>query len=341
MNPKKIENNLKQLCFKTLKTEVLSIDKLPNSGSNRKYYRLNLLNSSIIGVYNDYPLKENEAFINFTNHFNKHKIKVPKIIAYNPEECIYIINDLGNITLLDWLNKNRDGKEFPKKAIDIYKKVLSELVQMQIIAGKDFNYDFCFQNKEFNKESILLDLNYFKDKFLTTQNINFDDNKLVVEFNRFANHLLEEDNNFFMFRDFQARNIMLVDNEPYFIDYQGGRKGALQYDLASLLFQAKAQIPTKIKLLLIDFYIEQVRLLIPISSEKFIKYFYSFSLVRVLQTLGAYGLRGIIEQKAHFLESIPFAINNLKELFPKVEILEELSELKSIISEIINTKTHI
>lgn len=339
MNIQEIENNLKQLCFKTLNSEVLSVNKLPNSGSNRNYFRLHLENETIIGVYNDYPPKENQAFINFTNHFYKHKINVPKVIAYNSEQCIYLLNDLGDTTLLDWLTKHRIGNDFPQKALNIYKKVLIELVRMQIIAGKDFDYNYCFQNKEFNKESILLDLNYFKDKFLNTQNIAFDNTKLSDEFNVFADHLLEEENNFFMFRDFQARNIMLYKNEPYFIDYQGGRKGALQYDLASLLFQAKAQIPSEIKLLLIEFYIEQVKLHIPVNSKKFKKYFYSFALVRVLQTLGAYGLRGIIEKKTHFIESIPLAIKNLEELESKVTFLNELTELKLIIQQIINTNS--
>jgi aminoglycoside/choline kinase family phosphotransferase len=329
-----IEKNINNLFKDYLGSFPDSMVKLPNSGSNRIYYRLQKNNISVIASYNRDD-RENRAFINFTEQFEKAKINVPKILAQDLNKSIYILSDLGDATLLEWLINE---KTFSTKAISTYKNVLSELARMQIVAGKDFNYIYCHPFKEFDETAILYDLNYFEENYLSKTGIKYNHISLRTEFALFAKHLLIEKNNYFMFRDFQARNIMLVNDEPFFIDYQGGRKGALQYDLVSLLYQAKAQIPEKIKEELLEYYISVAKNYTKINLTTFTKYYYSFALIRVLQTLGAYGLRGIIEQKAHFLESIPFAINNLKELFPKVVILGELSELKSIISKIINTK---
>ena len=153
-----------------------------------------------------------------------------------------------------------------------------------------------------------------------------------------SNYLLQDTDQFFMYRDFQARNIMLVNDEPFFIDYQGGRSGALQYDPASLLFQAKANIPNEIREELLNYYIKIVKLFIPINDDQFIEKYYAFALIRVLQTLGAYGLRGYIEKKEHFIESIPLAVKNLDYLIEKTKILNQLKELKHVITQIINNK---
>ena len=314
-----------------------SITKLPNSGSNRIYYRLVNKKTSAIAVYNA-DQKENIAFINFTKQFIKSKINVPEIFRVDIKKNIYLISDLGNITLLDWLLQVKSKETFPHEAIEIYKNAITELAKMQIVAGKNFDYTNCYPFKEFDKKAILFDLKYFEDKFVSTLDINYNTNILESEFEIFSDYLLSANNDYFMFRDFQARNIMLVKNEPYFIDYQGGRKGALQYDLVSLLFQAKAQIPENIKLELLEYYINVAQSLTAINKNEFIEYYYGFALIRVLQTLGAYGLRGIIEQKKHFLESIPFAIDNLKYLINKAEILNQLTELKNIIKIIINSK---
>ena len=314
-----------------------SITKLPNSGSSRIYFRLSNKQTSAIAVHNA-DQKENIAFIDFTKQFNKSKINVPEIFHEDIKKNIYLISDLGNITLLDWLLQVKSEGTFPNEAIEIYKKAITQLAKMQIVAGKNFDYTNCYPFKEFDKKAIIFDLKYFKDKFVSNINISYNTRILESEFEIFSDYLLSANSDYFMFRDFQARNIMLVKNEPYFIDYQGGRKGALQYDLASLLFQAKAQIPENIKLELLEYYIDTAKSLTPINKNEFIEYYYGFALIRVLQTLGAYGLRGIIEQKKHFLESIPFAINNLKYLINKTEILNQLPELKTIIKIIINSK---
>ena len=313
------------------------IIQLPNSGSSRIYYRIKAKNQSIIAAYND-NIEENKAFIDFTKQFLNVRINVPNILYIHQDQKVYFLNDLGNNTLLNWLSKNRTSNHFPEKATKIYKSVIRELIKMQIVAGKNFNYTHSYPFKQFDKQAILFDLNYFKTQFVDSLKITYNKNKLYKEFDLFAQYLLSEDTNYFMFRDFQARNIMLVNSEPFFIDYQGGRKGALQYDLASLLFQAKANIPIENQNELLSYYIHIARLFIPINEINFINYFYGYALVRVLQTLGAYGLRGIIERKPHFIESIPHAINNLKKLIGKTIILNQLPELKKLIETIILTE---
>jgi len=307
------------------------IVQLPNSGSARVYFRISSNNQSALGVYNANHI-ENIAFINFTEHFLKHSIRVPQIYSHELTNNIYLIEDLGDTQLLSWLNETRTNNDFPEKAVEIYKVVLENLIDIQITTGKDIDYSYCYPFKSFDKEAIIYDLNYFKLNFIESLNINYNSSKLQNDFEFLADYLLKADSNFFMYRDFQARNILLKNNIPYYIDYQGGRKGALQYDLVSLLYQAKADIPESIKLNLLHFYIEEVNKVIRINNDKFIEYYYGFALLRILQTLGAYGLRGLKEGKKHFIESIPFATKNIKLLIKNTEIIKNTPELKSVIT---------
>jgi aminoglycoside/choline kinase family phosphotransferase len=338
---KNIEIKLNEQFKKWSGSEALLITMLPNSGSNRIYFRLQNSNTSAIGVYND-NFKENTAFLNFTKQFLNSRINVPFIYSENLSENIYLIQDLGDTQMLQWLSSQRTKNEFPTEAISIYKKVIQELIRIQIIAGRNFDYSSCYPYTVFNEESIKFDLNYFKSNYIERLNLSYDSQKLGSDFNQFTSYLLKADNAFFMFRDFQARNIMLVNNQPYFIDYQGGRKGPLQYDLASLLFQAMAEIPENIKDLLLEYYIGLAQKFVPLNKSEFIEHYYAFALIRVMQTLGAYGLRGLIEKKNHFIKSIPLALQNLIYLLDKVEILNSLPELKKIIIQItsIETKTN-
>ena len=315
------------------------IIQLPHSGSSRVYYRIVKDKESAIGVFNN-NLKENKAFIDFTLQFKKFRINVPEIYSENLKENIYLISDLGDNQLFNWLETARSDSDFTSKFLDIYKEVIRELIRIQIIAGRNFDYTNCYPYKEFDKKAILFDLNYFKTNYVDALKLSYDQKKLNSDFDIFAQFLLTADNNYFMFRDFQSRNIMLINGKPFFIDYQGGRKGALQYDLVSLLFQAKAQIPEEMKLLLLEHYLNVAQLFIPVNRDEFIEYFYAFALIRVLQTLGAYGLRGIIEKKSHFRESIPFAVKNLEYLLDKAEITSRMNELKTIIEQIIYTEKY-
>lgn len=335
-----IENKLKLLFKEWYGSQPDSLIELPHSGSSRRYYRISSTNFSAIGAFNENHA-ENLAFINFTHQLRISRVNVPQIYTSNLEENIYIIEDLGNQELLTRLLQQKIKDVFPSEALILYKKVIRQLIHMQIIAGKGFDYSKCHQHPKFDKESILYDLNYFKTYFIDALKLNYKEKSLQSDFELFSNYLLRADNKYFMFRDFQARNIIIKDSEPYFIDYQGARQGPLQYDLASLLFQAKAEIPEKERTNLLNEYICVARMFTPILSDEFTEFFYAFALIRVLQTLGAYGLRGLVEKKQHFIESIPLAINNLKNLNHKVSILNKTTDLQYIIEQIINNEKYI
>ena len=321
-----------QWCNKTAKT----ITPIAQSGSYREYYRITSENKTALAVYNP-DAKENIAFTEFSKHFASKGINVPEIYAENHEQNMYLIQDLGNSTLFEILEKS--NFEYNNDIINLYKDSLKELVKIQIIGNNGIDYNYCYPRKKFDKQSIMWDLNYFKYYFLKLVKVQFDEQLIENDFNTFANYLLQAKSNFFMFRDFQARNIMIYNNKPYFIDYQGGREGALQYDLASILFQAKANMPYKIREELLDYYIEEAKKHTNIDEIKFKHNFYAFVLVRTLQVLGAYGFRGYYEGKSHFINSIPFAIENLKYILSKIELPIAVPELISSIEKIIADKS--
>lgn len=324
--------------------KVISINKLPASGSYRSYYRISGKSMKCLGVYNN-DLKENIAFIEFSAHFLKNGLKVPEIFAQNLDENIYLIEDFGDDTLFNKIQEIKNSNIENNEIIKLYKKVLTELPKFQIIAGKHLNYDLCYPRKHFDKQSMMWDLNYFKYYFLKLAQIPFDEQILEEDFELFTDFLLETDTNYFMYRDFQSRNIMIYNNEPYFIDYQGGRKGSLQYDIASLLFDAKADLSPEIRLELLDFYLNELKKYINVDINKFHSYFYGYVIIRILQAMGAYGFRGFYENKPHFLQSIPYAIRNLNYILENINLpiktktlfntLSKLSESKRI-KEIIN-----
>ena len=326
-------NNLEQLFENWSGNSPDKFGKLPNSGSSRIYYRFTNEKTSALGVFNQNKY-ENTAFLKFTKHFLKYKIHVPNIYSINLSKNIYLIEDLGNTQLLNLVNETRINELIPEKIISFYKESLIELIKMQVIAGRDLDYSFCYPFKEFNKEAILFDLNYFLRNYIETQNFRYNHKNLLNDFEQFADYLLKADRDFFMFRDFQSRNIMIKNNQPYFIDYQGGRKGALQYDLASILYQAKANIPEPVRLDLVNFYLAEAEKYIKIDTKNFIEFFYGFALIRILQTLGAYGLRGLVEGKTHFIESIRPAIINLGEVSKKAIVLNQTKELKSLLKQL-------
>lgn len=296
---------------------VIEITPLPPSGSYREYYRLKGKKNCVIGVYNS-DKKENRAFIEFSKHFTKNGLPVPEIYAADLDNEIYLIEDLGNITLFSYLSEMRRKEEFDEKIVSIYKKVIDMLPRFQIQAGGSLNYNDCYPRAEFDKQSMMWDLNYFKYYFLKLGKIPFDEQTLETDFHTFTDYLLKADSNYFLYRDFQSRNIMIRDGEPYFIDYQGGRKGALHYDLASLLFDAKADLPHKVRSELLQYYISAVKRYIEIDEPEFIQMFFGYVLIRIMQALGAYGFRGFYEKKEHFLKSIPYAIDNLSWLLNTV-----------------------
>ncbi|MGE0090634.1 MAG: aminoglycoside phosphotransferase family protein [Bacteroidales bacterium] len=310
-----------------------TIDQLPHSGSSRIYFRISSGNTNALSVYNTNSI-ENNAFIKFTYHFKSYNLNVPKIYATELQNNIYLIEDLGNLNLLSWIYSLQNNTTRDSEIKNKYKLVLKELIKFQITASQNFDYSICYPFSSFNKEAILFDLAYFQNQFIKARKIEFDENLLTNDFNRFAEYLLQENSNFFMYRDFQARNIMLKNDQPFFIDYQGGRKGPLQYDVASLLYQAKANLSEKTRTELLNFYISEIQKLVSINSKKFTEFYYAFTLVRILQTLGAYGLRGLVEGKSHFIESITPALSNLALVKNKVDFLTQTTELKRLINKI-------
>lgn len=316
------------------------IDALPRSGSYREYYRLRNDHLSAIGVYNA-DKKENEAFLGFTKHFLSKQLPVPAVYRENLDSNIYLLEDLGDMTLFSYLNEIREDGEFPHEAVLMYKRIIEELPRFQIYGHQGMDYSIGYPRASFDKQSMMWDLNYFKYYFLKLAKVAFDEQELENDFQDFADWLLEEDHEYFLYRDFQSSNVMIVDDpsgkpagKPYFIDYQGGRKGALQYDLASLLFDAKANIPPDIKHMLLEYYIDQVSAQKNINEDKFRKYYYGFAYIRLMQAMGAFGFRGFYEKKPSFLKSIPFALKNLDYLLENHPLPAEFSHMFMVLSSL-------
>lgn len=288
-------------------------------GSGRKIVRLASDKISAIGIL--YGVREeNAAFLQFTRHFRKHGLPVPEIYAEDLDHGAYLEEDFGDTTLFDFLSKNRDGEKIAPDAIEAYRKVIAVLPRFQIEAGRDLDYSVCYPRGSFDRQSIAWDLNYFKYYFLRLAGISFSEQALEDDFDSLTNFLLSADRDYFMYRDFQSRNVMLKDGQPFFLDYQGGRKGALQYDVASLLYDAKADLPPELRQELLDLYIAKLGDFAKIDREEFLRYFYAYVYVRILQALGAYGFRGFYERKAHFLQSVPYALKNLRWLLHNVKL---------------------
>ena len=332
----KIKDQLTSLFEAHFKEEVTFFELLPASGSYREYARIKSMHHQVIGAYN-HDVKENKAFLEFSTHFLGKGIPVPRIYSVSDDQICYLQEDLGNTTLFDFLTKVREREGFSDKIVEEYKKVLRQLPRIQLVAGKDIDYSVCYPRQAFDKQSMMWDLNYFKYYFLKLAKIPFDEQALEDDFELFSDYLLEVDTDAFLYRDFQSRNIMLKDGQVYFIDYQGGRKGALKYDLASLLYDAKADIPEAIRKELLEFYLDELSQYTDIDRQKFKSLFDGYVLIRIMQAMGAYGFRGFFEKKQHFLKSIPYALNNLETLLAKNTIEIKLPELFKVLKSVVES----
>jgi aminoglycoside/choline kinase family phosphotransferase len=318
-------------------SKALSINKLPASGSNREYYRIIGNNKIAIGAINE-DFAENNAFLEFTKHFLSLGLSVPQIYCIDLDNHIYLLEDLGDTTLFNYLLEQRVDSDFPKELLETYKQVLTELPKFQINASANFNYTNCHPRSSFDRQSMLWDLSYFKYYFLKLADIPFNEQLLEDDFNTLIDYLQSADCNYFVYRDFQSRNIMIQNKQLYFIDYQGGRKGALQYDVASLLYDAKADIPQSIREDLLEYYMEQVKTYQRIDTEKFKEYYYGYVLIRIMQAMGAYGFRGFYEKKSHFLQSIPYALQNLDLILKNIELPIHIPVLKEVFHQLIRSE---
>jgi len=331
------KNQLIKLFENHFGDEVQTVTMLAPSGSYREYCRIRSKNRSVIGAFND-DIKENTAFLSFSGHFRKADLPVPDIYAVSSDLKKYIMEDLGDITLFDYIMDIRAKEGFSENIEAKYREVLKILPGFQIIAGKDLDYNVGYPREAFDKQSMMWDLNYFKYYFLKLAKISFDEQALEDDFQLFSDYLLSTLSEFFMYRDFQSRNIMLTGDKIYFIDYQGGRKGALQYDVASLLYDSKADIPQDVRLRLLDYYIDELKKFISVDEEKFRSYFSGFSLIRLMQAMGAYGFRGYYEKKEEFLKSIPYAVKNLEIILSIVNIPVKLPELMSVLERLTHSE---
>ena len=310
-----------------------TIEPLPSSGSNRRYYRLTSGDISLIGVHGQ-SKEENHAFIELSKHFRSKKLNVPKVLCVSNDLMYYLQEDLGSNVLFDAISVGRNTRVFSIEEIKLLHTTISMLADFQVEGAKDLDFDMCYPQSEFNERTIHWDLNYFKYSFLKTTGMEFRESLLEDDFERLAHKLLEDNTDTFLFRDFQSRNVMLVNKEPYFIDYQGGMKGPVYYDVASFLWQAKANFSDALRNELIETYVTSLNKYYPVDKDHFLKQLRHFVLFRTLQVLGAYGFRGYFEKKPHFLQSVPFALNNLREILKPG--FSEYPYLCEVMNEMVN-----
>ncbi len=295
-------------------------------GSGRKIIRLANERASAIGVL--YGVREeNVAFLAFSRHFHKHGLPVPEIYAEDLANGAYLEEDLGDTVLFDFLSNNRNGANIAAPVVEVYRKVVAVLPRFQVEAARDLDYSVSYPCASFDRQSIAWDLNYFKYYFLRLAAIPFNEQGLENDFSRLADFLLSAPREYFLYRDFQSRNVLLRDGHPFFVDYQGGRKGALQYDIASLLFDAKADLPPALRQDFLEHYIRCLRKFLDVDRDAFLHFYYAYVYVRILQALGAYGFRGFYERKTHFLQSVPYALKNLRWLLHNTKLPIELPTL--------------
>ena len=292
----------------------IAVQPLTGSGSHRAYFRLTHPDGrTAIGVVGT-SREENDAFWQMTQFFSAKHLPVPTLIARTGDHMRYLQQDLGSLSLYDFLTPARSAGQFDEAQEDILHQVMTDLPHLQFEGAAEEVFAACHPIKEMDEESVWFDLNYFKYCFLKLTGIDFDEHTLQEDFQRLADQLLDVDGETevaFQYRDFQARNVMLKDGHPQYIDYQGGRRGPIYYDLASFLWQASARYPQALRERLIHSYLQELAQYVSIPEERFWEKLRTYVLFRTLQVLGAYGLRGLYERKQHFLDSIPPAIRQL------------------------------
>ena len=293
-----------------------NMEIIAGQGSNRIYLRETVDGRTIIRVKGT-SYEENRAFISMARHFHKLGLPVPEVYEVSEDEMEYTQEDLGDTLLYSYIENGRTTGVFSEDEKQMLIRTLRALAHLQIEGAEGMNWSVCYPVPQFDRRSIMWDLNYFKYDFLKLTGVDFSEPALETDFERLANRLLTCICDVFMMRDCQSRNVMIKDGKPYFIDFQGGRRGPIFYDIASFLWQAKANIPQPLREELIDAYYDELHkigYIVP-SRKTFEKILSHFVLFRMLQVLGAYGFRGLYEHKKHFVESIPFALRNLRSLF--------------------------
>jgi aminoglycoside/choline kinase family phosphotransferase len=335
-----IIDELHKIYYSYTGNQAKEINELPSSGSNRRYFRITG-SKTLIGVSGT-SREENGAFIYMANHFRRKGLPVPEVYCWNDSKSFYLQEDLGDTLLFDAIEKGRKSRVFDENERRLLHKTIALLPSMQVTGAHDFDFSCCYPQPAFNQRSILWDLNYFKYCFLKATGMDFQENRLEDDFQKLSDVLLCTTSDTFLYRDFQSRNVMIKDGEPWFIDFQGGRKGPVYYDVASFLWQAKANFPDDLKKELLTGYMTALSKYLPVNETDFRNQLRHFVLFRTLQVLGAYGFRGYFEKKPHFIQSVPFAIENLRRLlrddFPEYPylcaVLRALTNLKQFSDDI-------
>jgi len=330
---------LKQLFERHFHSPATRVQPLQGQlgASGRNIVRLANETNTAIGIL--YGVREeNVAFLEFSRTFRRHGLPVPQIYEEDLEQDAYLEEDLGDLTLYQFLTEHRKGDDISPEVSDAYRRVVTILPRFQVEMRNKVNYKVCYPRGSFDRQSIAWDLNYFKYYFLRLAGIPFSEQALENDFSRLTKFLLSADREYFLYRDFQSRNVMMVGGSPYFLDYQGGRKGALQYDIASLLFDAKADLPPELRQQLLDHYLDSLETFLPLDRGVFMHYYYAYVYARVMQALGAYGFRGFYESKPVFLQSVPYALKNIRWLLHNVTLPVALPSLMAAFTAMLGSE---
>lgn len=335
-----ITEELQKLYRSYTGVSAIDVTELPSSGSNRRYFRLTGV-QTLIGVCGT-SIEENDSFLYMAAHFRKCGLPVPEVYCVSADKSYYLQEDLGDTLLFNVIEKGRATSVFSEEEKELLRKTIRLLPAIQFAGADGFDFTRCYPQPEFNQRSILWDLNYFKYCFLKATGMEFQEDRLEDDFQKMSDVLLRSSSATFMYRDFQSRNVMVKEGEPWLIDFQGGRQGPFYYDVASFLWQAKAKYPDSLRRELLTEYLDALRKYKPIDESYFYSQLRHFVLFRTLQVLGAYGFRGYFEKKPHFIQSVPFAIENLRELlkeeYPEYpylcEVLRSLTQLKQFTDDL-------
>ncbi|MBO4328258.1 MAG: phosphotransferase [Bacteroidales bacterium] len=332
MNDCDLLNTLSELT-RSLGYTPLDIRPIAASGSSRKYYRILTGQGSLIGTYNA-NIEENEAFFYLTRHFGAKGLSVPKLLAVNDRRDCYLQSDHGDETLFTQVQHALAAGRYDEATVKFIEQTLEQLVRFQLEGHQGLDYSKVYPSPCFDRSGVLDDLDYFKYYFVKPHaEIVFNEQRLKADCNAFADWVCKAPNDFFMYRDFQSRNVMIDHGVPCFIDYQGGRRGPLQYDVVSLLYQVKAQLPQPLRDTLVAHYKQVLSRHLDPETVEFDRYYPYFVYLRLLQVLGAYGFRGLIQKKAHFIESIPYALDELKR-WNESHPLDGYPELQHVITQV-------
>lgn len=317
-----------------LKEAEQMIELNSGSASTRKYFRLTFGEESVIATFNQ-DIRENEAFFYLANYFRERQIRIPEVYYISEDRSVYFQQDIGDESLLQRLKLEGLSAEIKS----YYMESLQMLMKMQTSAHQ-LDFSKCYPRSSFDEQSILWDLNYFKYYFLKVSGVDFDEQLLEDDFQFLARDMAVKETSLFMFRDFQARNIHIHHDEVWFIDFQGGRRGPILYDLASLLYQASANLPNEFRKQCLAYYFSLIPSELDYSHKKFDDDFKKILLIRIVQTLGAYGFRGLIEGKPYFKNSIPNALDNLQTLLVQIEDDDNNLYFLKILNDLVQIKNN-